>query len=126
GPAFGQHFLHELPDRTAGQVVVGADVAEALAVRRVVVLRDQRDAGGNLVQVAALPLRINDADGDGLDVLDHQVVNDLFLQGRVVAGGPAKDDLDAGLRFRLAAAGLRDGPEGGGVVADEGHADLAP
>src|SRR5580693_915527 len=51
----------QLADRPAGLVVVRADVRQALRLRRVVILRQQLDLAGHLVEKICLVLQIGPA-----------------------------------------------------------------
>src|SRR5262249_20923980 len=79
GGPVGQGLVDELAHGPASGVVVGADVAQSATIGGVVVHGEQRHLGGQLLEVVALAPGIDDADGQGLEVLLGEVVEDLGL-----------------------------------------------
>jgi hypothetical protein len=120
--ALRQRLLDERARLAAGRDVVRADVAGALAVRRVRVLREDERLLRQVVDEAGLVVRIDGAHGDAVDALGEQVVHDALLLG----GRPVGRNLELGRHVRQLRVGLldalaRDRPEVRGVVGDEGE-----
>src|SRR5205823_5754939 len=124
GATLRHYFLDQLPGRSPGRDVVGADVATAACFRSVVVLRDDRHLVGDLIEERLLVLRVDDADGDGLHSLVEQIFNNLLLLGGAAAARTAEQHLDVEVAGRLAGTGLGDGPELLRVVGHKANLDL--
>src|SRR5262249_50204303 len=88
GAAVGEGLLDELADGAPGGVVVGAEVGLAAALGGVVIDGQQAGLLGDLVEVGRLVLGVDDADGEGVDLLVEQGVDDLLLLAGVALGGP--------------------------------------
>ena len=72
-------------ERAAGFVVVGADVEQALRLRRVGIERDEWRLRGDAVEHRHLIVRRDGADRDGVVALTREVLEDLvLLLGRAV------------------------------------------
>ena len=91
-PPCGQRFLDQLARLASGRDVVGADVALALAVRRVAVVREHERLLRRVVQHRRLVRRIDGTDRDAVHALRQQVVDDALLRR---GGAVAEPELDA-------------------------------
>ena len=79
-PPCGSASLINVPGLPAGGDVVGADVALALAVGRVAVVREDERLLRRVVQHRRLVGRIDRADGDAVHAFRQQVVHDALLR----------------------------------------------
>ena len=115
-----QRLFDQFARLTTRGFVVGADVAGAIAVRRVAVLREDQRLAGRAVDHLCLIFGINRADGYPVNAFRQQVVNDALLPGGREFGIDLEFDLDVG-QFRLSLLGTfaRDRPEIRSVVGDE-------
>src|SRR5437764_4776954 len=88
--ALRQGRLDEFAGLAARGAVVRADVAGAVALRRVRVLRDDEDALGRVVDHLRLVRGVDGADRHAVNALGEQVVNDALLLG----GGAVRRDAE--------------------------------
>src|SRR5262249_4987110 len=113
--AFGQNLFDQLAVLAAGGFVVGAEIARAVAKRRVAVLRDDQNLLGERIDHRRLIAWIDGANGDSGDALSHQVVDDAPLLGCGSVRWNPELDFDVwDLPARLFASSARDRPEVGG------------
>ena len=83
-------------------------------------MADEQGLLGDPVEESGLVGWVDRTHGDAVNALGEEVVDDLLLFRGAAGGRDAEIDLDVA-EFLLGgfAAGAGDGPEGGGVVADE-------
>ena len=104
----------------SGCHVVGADVAGPRRLRRIAVLREHHRLAGGPVDQRGLVLRIDRRDGDSVDALRQQIVDDTLLLCRRAIGGNPEFRLHVRqFLIRLLDAATRDRPEVRRVVGDE-------
>src|SRR5262249_10712045 len=115
-----QRLFDQFSRLTASGFVIGADVAGAIAVRRVAVLRENQRLTGRAVDQLRLIFRVNRADGYPVNAFRQQVVNYPLLPGCGEFGIDLEFNLDVG-QFRLSLLGsfARNRPEIGRVIGDE-------
>src|SRR5215510_15209084 len=115
-----QRLFDQLARLDSRGFVISADIAGAIAIRRVAVLSDDDRLAGRAVDQLHLIFGINRADGYSANAFRQQIVNHALLPGGGAVVIDPELDLDVG-QFRLSLLGAfaRDRPEIRGVVGDE-------
>ena len=120
--AVGQHLFDQLASLFARRVIVGAEVAGAIALRRIAVLRQHQRLFGDIVDHLRLISRIDGREGDAVSAFGEQVVDDTLLFGSRAFAGNLEFNLDV-VKFLIGflAAAPRNRPEVGGIVSNKGN-----
>ena len=118
--AVGQRLFDQIAGLLACRVIVCAEIAGAVALRRVAVLCKDQRLPGDVVEQLCLVGRIDRRDGDAVYAAGEQVVNDALLFGGGAFAGNLEFHVNVVEFFvGLFAAALGDCPEVGGVVGHE-------
>src|SRR2546423_755499 len=118
--AVGQGLFDQVASLFAGGVIVGAEIAGAVALRGVAVLGEDERLFGDIVDHLDLIGGIDRADGDAGDAFGEQGVNDAFLFGSGAFAGNFEFDFDVGqVLISLFAAAPSNRPEVGSVVSNK-------
>ena len=110
-----------LPGQLAGRDVVGADERLALRLGRIGVVHDDRHLRRHLVEQARHRVRVDRADRQAVEVLDHDVLDEPLLLGDLGLERAEHHRLDAQILLGLANALLGDVPEVRRIVGHEGE-----
>ncbi|MGY2931999.1 hypothetical protein ACVWZ6_001601 [Bradyrhizobium sp. GM6.1] len=93
--AVGPQLQELLAEGDAELLVVGADIGDALGAGRIGVEGDDRDAGrGRRVDRLGHRRDVGNRDGEAVDLLGDEVLDDLGLRRRLVLDRPLVDALD--------------------------------